>query len=147
MDRFRFEIIEPVFLIRWFDEPDDAAVQVIKAALNGFYASRKQQLHYVALLGDSPVPSAAGRKNLKQMLGESKTSIHCVHVVFEGGGLKNQMIRTIVDGLFFLSKTTRGFNHAHTSAEAALRAVMLETKLHADVVLSKARRSGLLEKP
>jgi hypothetical protein len=148
-DRFKCKVLERVFLIRWFTTPEATDVDEVVKVIADSSRSLNAKMHYVEVVGENlSVPTTEGRKNLKRLIAEATPFAHCAHTVIEGTGTKSVMLRTVISATTFLTRTVfAGANcphRVHGTAEAALTAVMLESKGSAEAMIKAARASGVL---
>jgi hypothetical protein len=133
-------------VIRWLTATAPDALRVVDEVAS-HKRRNKGPLHGLAIVGEEvPPPDDVARK----AMGESMTSLldhmETLHVVIEGRGFKNTIMRSAMTGMVLLGGK-RGRVHIHGSVSEAIYALAEVTDQSVDSLNRQLREAKLIDLP
>lgn len=141
---FRSVLAGNLYVVRWLEAtlPD---VRRMELEVASHRRVGKQPLHGLAIVGeDVPTPDDAARNAMGQSMKTLLDHLETMHVVIEGRGFKNTIMRSAMTGMVLLGGK-RGRVHVHGTVSEAVYAISEITNLPVEMLNRQLRDANLLE--
>ncbi len=113
----------PILLVRWEQSVTTQDVQEVENAVKEAYNQVGPRLSYVAVIpSDVPPPESSVRDALANSSKRVSSLCSSMHLVIEGQGFRRAIIRSIITGIVFI---TRSDFEVHTSLNDAISAAKI----------------------
>jgi hypothetical protein len=130
--------VEPVLFVRW-NVPEEADILKISKEVSASRAKASKDLCFIGIIPeDTPPPSTKVRSMMSETMDGMLAQFATMHVVIEGTGFKNSLLRSVAAGILLVSGK-RGRCFVHANLDEALREAGKATKLDPASVRRKAR--------
>jgi hypothetical protein len=113
--------------------------------VSAFRRRSKQPLHGMAIVGENvPTPDDAARNAMGESMKSLLEHLETIHVVIEGRGFKNTIMRSAMTGMILLGGK-RGKVHVHGTVSEAVYAISEITDQSVESLNRQLRDANLLE--
>lgn len=139
---FRSARIGSVYVLRW-QEPTKQDLVLILDEIAQAHKDCGEKVVYLGIVGEeSPPPDDDVRKAMTSTFNDLQEHCSTSHLVIEGRGFRNVMLRSIATGVFLVSgnRTT----HMHDTVASALDKMALPAA-QKEELLRKGRELGLFD--
>jgi hypothetical protein len=140
---FRSTLAGNLYVVRWLEAtaPD---VRRVEQEAAGFRRGTKQPLHGLAIVGENvPPPDEVTRKTMGESMKTLLDHLETLHVVIEGGGFKNTILRSAMTGVMLLGGK-RGRVFVHGTVSEAIYAISEITNQSVDNLNRQLSQANLL---
>jgi len=141
---YRSVLAGNLYVVRWLEAtvPD---VRRIELEVGNYRRLAKQPLHGLAIVGEAvPTPDDAARSAMGQSMKTLLDHLETMHVVIEGRGFKNTIMRSAMTGMVLLGGK-RGRVHIHGTVSEAVYAISEITNQSVEGLNRQLRDANLLE--
>ena len=141
---FRSAFTENLHVVRW-EVPTASDARRMVDEVAAFRRRAKQPLHSLAIVGEAvPTPDDAARSAMGQSMKTLLDHLETMHVVIEGRGFKNTIMRSAMTGMVLLGGK-RGRVHIHGTVSEAVYAISEITNQSVEGLNRQLRDANLLE--
>lgn len=120
---YRSAFLGPLHVVRWTIATAPDARRVVEEVAERRAQHKKGLMHGLAIVGeDVPNPDDQARRAMGESMSQLLEHLETVHVVIEGQGFKNTIMRSAMTGMILIGGK-RGRVHIHGSVSSALVAL------------------------
>jgi hypothetical protein len=130
-----------LFAMRWTSTPTLVDTEQLVVDARAAREAAGGQLHLLTVIPirDVDMPSAEVRARMQALFTRLLENFLSIDVVFEGGGVRASLIRTLLRGMMLVSKLTTFEYHFHSNIQDALGRMAEKLSFDAARTLSTLR--------